>query len=422
MNKLTKILIFASIFLIPAYLIRFSIFGIPTNVLEILIYLTFISYLLEKTKINPHNQYIGVRAGWKELFQKYKIYIISISLIFLGLILSTLTNRNYQTGFGIIKGWFFDPLLFSFVLIQKIKQHKDIENTLKILYFSALTVSLIALEYFFHGKLTYDGRLTAFWSSPNYLAMFLAPSVFIGLYLLKNLQDKISSQRLARLGRKNSIIIFSLFIILFIIYLTYSYATWISIILSLAIAALITKNISKKFILISLLIVFIAFLTQLNNPKFKNIFSERSSFESRTIVWKSSFSMLKNNFLFGIGPGNFQSKYLEYQKYFPPYLEWAVPEPHNLYLAFWLESGFAGFTGFVILTFLWLKRTTFQTKNSLVTAVCAGIMLYFLLHGILDTTYWKNDLSLIFWITFSLGLLSSKIYSVKPSVNFIDKK
>jgi O-antigen ligase len=132
--------------------------------------------------------------------------------------------------------------------------------------------------------------------------------------------------------------------------------------------------------------------------------------------------MLKNNFLFGIGPGNFQSKYLEYQKYFPPYLEWAVPEPHNLYLAFWLESGFAGFTGFVILTFLWLKRTTFQTKNSLVTAVCAGIMLYFLLHGILDTTYWKNDLSLIFWITFSLGLLSSKIYSVKPSVNFIDKK
>ena len=27
----------------------------------------------------------------------------------------------------------------------------------------------------------------------------------------------------------------------------------------------------------------------------------------------------------------------EYQKHFPPYLEWAVPQPHNLYLAFWLQ-------------------------------------------------------------------------------------
>ena len=406
MTKLTKILIFATIFLIPTYLIRFSIFGIPTNILEILIYLAFISWILEKQKVN-----------WKELLLEYKLYIISILLVFLGLILSTLINKNYQAGFGIIKGWFFDPLLFSFILVQKTKDQKDIENILKTLYFSAFTVTRVALEYFFYGHFTYDGRLEAFWSSPNYLAMFLAPSVFIGAWIIK--QGIWSNM-------KKIILSFSLLILIFIIFLTFSYATWIAILFSLLLVLFLTKNLSRKFIIISSLIIFIAFLTQINNPKLKNIFSERSSFESRIIIWKSSALMLRNNFIFGIGPGNFQNKYLEYQKYFPPYLEWAVPQPHNLYLAFWLQGGIAGLSGFILLIFYWLKKTIravgSNQKNSAVLAVLLGIIIYILLHGLFDTTYWKNDFSLIFWIIFFSGLLSLKIYSVKLSASFIDKK
>ncbi|MFH0969724.1 MAG: O-antigen ligase family protein [Patescibacteria group bacterium] len=391
MNKLTKNLILATVFLIPSYLVKFSIFGIPTNVLEILIYLTFISYLFEK----PH-------ISWKELYKNYKVYIFPIALIFLGLILSTLINQNYREGFGIIKGWFFDPLLFSFVLINTVKNKKDIENIEKSFYLSAFLVGIAALQYFFFGNLTYDGRLSSFYSSPNYLAMFLAPAVFIGACFLKT---------------KKFIMIFPAAIIIFVIYLTYSYATWTAIILSLLIVAFITKNISKKFILISLTIILIAFLIQTNNPKLKDIFSERSSLNSRSMIWKSSVLMIKNNFIFGIGPGNFQNKYLEYQKYFPPYLEWAVPEPHNLYLAFWLESGLIGLISFISLIYIWLKK---MLKNSHFTAVPFGIILYILIHGIADTTYWKNDLSLIFWIFFSLGLL--QIYSIKLSVGPVDKK
>jgi O-antigen ligase len=395
MNKITRFLIFATVFLIPSYLIRFTFFGIPTNVLEILIYLTFVFYLLEKPAIS-----------WKELYKNYKIHIFSIALIFIGLILSTLTSQNYREGFGIIKGWFFDPLLFAFILINKIREEKDIKNILKTFYFSAFAVSLIALEYFLYGYLTYDGRLSAFHSSPNYLAMFLAPAIFIGVYLIKDTKNEVPSQRLVRLWRKNSILPFSLFIILFIIYLTYSYAAWISIILSLIIVALITKNISKKLILIFSLIIFIAFSTQIGNPKLKNVFSERSSLNSRLIIWESSLKILKDNLIFGIGPGNFQNKYLEYQKYFSPYPEWAVPEPHNLYLAFWLQSGLIGLIGFIILIFTWLKKTLKSVlsnqKNSLISAAFLGIILYILIHGLVDTTYWKNDLSLIFWIIFSL--------------------
>lgn len=380
MNRLTKILIFSTIFLIPTYLIRFSIFSVPTNLLEILIYFTFISCLFEKPQVN-----------WKELSEKYKIYIFPISLMFSGLILSTLINQNYREGFGIIKGWFFDPLLFSFILINKIDKI-GIEKILKTIFFSSAIVSLIALQYFFFGELTYDRRLAAFYSSPNYLAMFLSPSIFIGLYLIRNSKSEI----------KNWITLPSLFLISFVIYLTHSYTAWISIILSFFLTELIKKRkLDRKTLAVFILILAVAIANQINNPKLKNIFSERSSMESRIMIWKSSLRILEDNWIFGIGPGNFQNKYLEYQKYFPLYLEWAVPHPHNLYLAFWLQGGILGFAGFIALLFLWIKKTLLtlkKQKNSPLLAVSLGIVFYILIHGMIDTTYWKNDLSLMFWI------------------------
>lgn len=379
MNRLTKILIFSTIFLVPTYLIRFSIFSVPTNLLEILIYFTFISYLFEKPQVN-----------WKELSEKYKIYIFPISLMFSGLILSTLINQNYREGFGIIKGWFFDPLLFSFILINKIDKI-GIEKILKTIFFSSAIVSLIALQYFFFGELTYDRRLAAFYSSPNYLAMFLSPSIFIGLYLIRNL----------KLGIKNYITIFSVFLISFTIYLTHSYAAWIAIVLGFFSVQLIRKRLNWKILTVFILLLAIAITTQMNNPKLKDILSERSSMESRIMIWKSSLKILEDNWIFGIGSGSFQNKYLEYQKYFPLYLDWAVPHPHNLYLAFWLQGGILGFAGFISLLFLWINKVTLtlkKQKNSTLLAVSLGIIFYILIHGIIDTTYWKNDLSLIFWI------------------------
>lgn len=381
MNKITRFLIFTTIFLIPTYLIRFSIFNIPTNLLEILIYSTFISFLFEKPLI-----------GWRGLYEKNRIYIFSILLIFSGLIISTFINQYYRDGFGIIKGWFFDPLLFSFIMVTTLK-NSDIEKIIKTMFFSSVITSLIALQYFLFGKLTYDGRLAAFYSSPNYLAMFLAPSFFIGIYLIKNL----------KLAIEKFVTLFSFFIILGALYLTYSYATWIAIILSLFLAEFIKrrKKVNWKIPTIFILLLAVIIATQLNNPKFKNYFSERSSIESRMMIWKSSLRITKANLFFGIGPGNFQNKYLEYQKYFPLYLEWAVPHPHNLYLAFWLQSGILGFSGFIIFLFFWIKKTILllgKQKNSTFLAVSLGIVFYILIHGMIDTTYWKNDLSLIFWI------------------------
>jgi O-antigen ligase len=119
--------------------------------------------------------------------------------------------------------------------------------------------------------------------------------------------------------------------------------------------------------------------------------------------------MIKNNPLFGIGPGNFQEKYLEYQEYFPPYLEWAVPQPHNLYLAFWLESGLVGLTGFIWIIFLFFKDNKNAIReNREIGILFLEIMIYILVHGMVDTTYWRNDLALVFWAVMVMNFCLSK--------------
>jgi O-antigen ligase len=108
----------------------------------------------------------------------------------------------------------------------------------------------------------------------------------------------------------------------------------------------------------------------------------------------------------GIGPGMFQDYYLKYQSHFPvSYLEWAVPEPHNLFLAFWLETGLLGLAGFIWLLAIFFKKLflLFKKSNYFAT-ILIMLMGYILIHGLADTTYFKNDLSVVFWLAVALGI------------------
>jgi len=386
MQKITKNLIRVTILLLPAYLIRLSVFGIPTNVLEILILLAFISCLAES------------RHSLFEFYKKYKVIFWAVLAIFAGLIISTLANHNYTVGLGIIKSWFILPLAFAWVIYGETKRAENLESIYKWLYLSAFWVAVSALVYYINDQLTYDGRLAGFFNSPNYLAMYLAPAIIIGV---ESIKYKVLSKR-----NKAAYFISFLFILVSF-YLTYSYAAWAAVTASLFIAGFIkNKNkINLKKISAVAAIIILVILSQWNNLKFKDFrtLGERSSFESRIIIWKSATKILGDNIFFGIGPGNFQNKYLEYQKYFPPYLEWAVPHPHNLYLAFWLYGGIMGLAGFLALVVVWFKEMIKKEKNSL-WAVSVGITLYFLIHGLADTTYFKNDLAIVFWINFVMLL------------------
>jgi O-antigen ligase len=206
-------------------------------------------------------------------------------------------------------------------------------------------------------------------------------------------------------------------IIFISLYFTFSYGAWLSVLFSIFVVFCLSLP-KKKFTIAGIFAIFLMFLLifESNSQKFSDLypFSERSSSASREMIWKASFLILKQNPILGIGSGNFQSEYLENQKFFPPYLEWAVPQPHNVFLAFWIQTGILGFLGFLLLLFfifknayLTIKKDDYYFRNLAVISLL-GFFLYTIIHGFIDTTYWKNDLSFIFWISIFLLTYTSK--------------
>ena len=379
-----KIFLYFTLAAAPLYIFKFSIFSLPTNALDLLLFLNIFIWIV--------NIFFQKRSATYS-FPPKKIMLF-IGLILIGAVISTFANDAKLIGLGILKSWFLLPLLFSYIVFDSIKKENDIEKFLKTIYYSVSIVAFIAIIYRTFNVVTYDNRLSAFYSSPNYLAMYLSPGLLLGFYfLLKTKSEPI----------KNKLLICLLLLLnLLALFFTYSYASWLAVFLSLLITSLIyfrNKNLKLTFIG-TLLIFFVFAISQLNTQKFANLSfnNDRSSISSRIMIWNASKRLMFENPILGIGPGNFQNKYLSVQKYFPPYLEWAVPQPHNIMLAFWLQCGIIGLIGFISLIAYVLYSLTKNRTISSHNIFLFSYFIYIFLNGLADTPFWKNDLSLYFWV------------------------
>jgi len=393
-----EIIILATLFILPFYFVKLKYDWISLNLVEILILALLVFWLFSRDT-------------------RYEIrdtrYQLPVFLILAGVIFSIVVNKNYYVGFGILKGWFVLPMIFVYVFYDSLKKNERLLGwSLWALFYSGAFLSIEGIYYRLSGLLTYDGRLKIFFDSPNQLAMFLGPVFLIGIL-------RFNLSKLLRLNLREGLSAVSILLVGINLYLTNSFGAWVAV--GLAFSAVFWLKYSKKEqragLVIFLLILLILF-GWIGISKYKNIerLGERSSLASRMMIWKSAGLMLKNNLLFGIGPGNFQNKYLEYQKYFPPYLEWAVPQPHNLFLAWWLEAGFLGLLGFILLLVQFFRDNKKAIRANRETAlVCFGIILYFIFHGLVDTTYWRNDMAVVFWIVVMVNLYLSQSKSAAKS-------
>ncbi|MBL7053203.1 MAG: O-antigen ligase family protein [Candidatus Portnoybacteria bacterium] len=383
LQKINQFGIYLITFSLPFYLVRFKIGWVPTNLLELLIIGLFVIWLVQKYKLLTSDV---------DNFSFYPIF--PIFLIFFGVTISTLFSSNLEISAGIWKSWFVIPLLFLFILINELKTKEQIRNVLITLFLSGIGVSLIALSYWFDNNLTYDGRLRAFYLSPNYLAMYLSPILILSFYLYFLVQKKALK----------FLLILGYLLLSFVIYLTYSYGAWLGLLGALFF--LIFKQRRFRIISVFLLLFVLFFIIQIPGQKFQSLLDfSYPSLESRIMIWQSAWEIIKDHPLNGIGPGMFQKYYLYYQA--RSYLEWAVPQPHNLFLAFWLQTGLIGLIGFIWLLKDFFKKIRFKQVFS---SILIGVMIYILIHGLIDTPYWKNDLAVLFWLIIALSYKSDYLF------------
>lgn len=377
-----KLALGLTIFCLPLYLLKIDFWGLK-NVLEVLIlvcvFVFIIKILKKQIKLSQ--------------FYFLKNYFWPLLLLFIALIISILISEDKIRSLGVFKAWFLLPVIFGVIAGSVIEKKKDFLNLVYFFISSALILSFYGIWQFLTGKTLIDGRVGAIFESANYLAMFLG----LALSFVFLINPALPHQNFWR-GSK-SIIIFGIILITFL--LARSEAAFLGIILAILFAYLLKyKKISVDLVILILILVLLAevFIPNLFYEKIKN--AERNSFSSRLQIWYVSSKILKENPFLGIGLGCFEAIYQKYLPYyfFPP-LEWLAPEPHNLFLAFWLQTGILGLMAFFLILRKVLKniQNFISKKENFVLFGILVALLFVVFQGVIDTPYWKNDFAIVFW-------------------------
>ena len=358
-------------------------------------------------------EYRAWRSGsprFLRLFTLDRWVLLGGALFLTGALLSFLLNPFSLTGLGMFKSWFFFPFLFGLLLREELRMGQRPLRLLAFWFGILVLVALRSLVLFFLGDQTYDGRLAGDYASPNFLAYFLAPAPLIGYYLLL-VKEKMGGQNFW----KTIFIGSGVTATLAVLFLTRSYGVWMAL-LAAGTVFFAGTHIWKRAGIWRALVVFLPvlvvggfFLADQGSEKWRALieYDSRSSLASRLMIWQSAGLLILDNPVVGIGVGRFQEKYLEYQRFFPPYLEWAVPEPHNFFLALFLTTGLLGVFGFCLLLGrlgILLYRSFRSSKEKDTHVLLIALWILFLVYGLFDTPYFKTDLAYSFFLVWSLSL------------------
>lgn len=405
-NKIAEYLVYVSVFLIPFYFFRFSILCLKTNIFEVITVITFIIFVLEYVNCLTIKKFQRVPI-WVHLF-----LLVSLVSVFLA-------DDKTQAS-GIFKGWFLLPVILYILVVNNF--NRESISKLSIPFYSSLiiiSVWAVLQKFGIIGQLFYQAGDTSFiqyinegrtfgpFESPNFLAMFLVPMIFLSLPILKEIKNRFLR-----------IIIVLLYILPIIaLYFTTSRGGVVALITSMIAFILFLYFKSKVFrkviekqsslLIFGLIIVATIFLIFAA----RKIAPNQGGDSIRLEIYHYSIEMVKKNPILGIGLGSFQERIDQISATNAGFQQFGISyalHPHNLFLAIWLNLGLAGLIIFLVL--LWqIIHNLFKDKTEPFIKSCIfAALIAVLVHGLFDTTYFKNDLSAIFWLIFALSFVVKK--------------
>ncbi|MFA7663014.1 MAG: O-antigen ligase family protein, partial [Patescibacteria group bacterium] len=290
--------------------------------------------------------------------------------------------------------------LVYLLIINLCRDKKSLDLILNSLFLGAFLMSVMAIVQRFTGWLVpyqywYLGegqRVTGFFGVPNFLSLYLGPIMGLLLGKIFFVKSKIDKQKI-------------FYILTFALaFLAIFFAKSEGALVAVPGALFIFGLLNKKTRILSASIILIGVILYFSVPNIQSALlsrldpSQNWSVFIRTQIWSESWQMLKDNWLLGAGLAGYQQAIVPYHTadYFEIFLY-----PHNLIMNFWSEMGLAGLILFLTLIIKFFVDSYKLIKQKIGLEYVWGVilaMLIFVIHGLVDHPYFKNDLSVIFWI------------------------
>jgi len=414
--QISKLFLFLTILLAPLYVVRFQIGPYPSTLLEILIGLTVVSAVIEK-----------IRA--KKI--RFVIWGLPPAHYFFLLIagISAIVSPDKHGALGILKAYFIEPFLVYLVIKDLVKSKKDWRLVFSALILSGLWVALLAVFQGLTGWLVFApheaslGRAHAVYNTANAVGLYLGPIILLLFGVLLSFQKKLKSQNSnpktkTQISKLRKAATLAVVVMIFAVVLSKSAGAVVGLTtaLLLPIACCLVPKIWRRRVVgavgAALAIVGILFFFNISSFTPKNVdpYVRKSTdtLQFRLCLWEGARDLLLDKPVFGAGLSGFKELYAK--KYFTCDAE-PLEYPHNWVLNFWTETGFLGLLGFLVVLWVYFKKLTVHLLNPKTRWLALGFsaaMIYWLIHGLVDVPYFKNDLSLEFWVILGLAEASRK--------------
>ncbi|HSR89128.1 MAG TPA: O-antigen ligase family protein [Candidatus Udaeobacter sp.] len=378
---------------LPTYLVRFDVFHfknltVPSTVLELSFGVLFLVWFLKYSRYDIKNILAAIK--------KYKIFFIAFGLFFLSSIVSVLISDLFFLSLGLWRAYFLEPMVLFLILIGR-KNYIKTKDLILGLALSSLSISIYCIVQKFTGwgiatpEWTNEAtrRVTAFFSSPNAVGLYLAPVLMlVSLVAISKKEKYRSSGFLVLLAAA----ILSLLAVVF----TKSQGTWIGLGAGLLVV-LFLLDYKKTAVTIAILGIIFSLL----GPSMRRavLWQDQAGQNRLRLLGYTQIFLTKSptNFIFGTGLGEF------FRKVQKPYYNDKIMErlifPHNIFINFWTETGLVGMLVIIImLGNIFYLANKIRQNNKLVGAGILGMLTVLVVHGLVDVPYFKNDLSFLFWI------------------------
>lgn len=392
-QKTTVYLLALNFFFLQSYLIRFQLGSYPTNLQEILIGLSAASCLFAVIKSKSLIQSIkNIKKHW---------VIMSFIALTLASVLFVTFDKNLEF-LRHLKFLFFGIVL-SLVFLETLPKSEDKKKMLKIAGLGAIAFGIFSIIYNLLGyNVAHDLRLLGPLDAAVYLAYYFTPFfLFFAMEYLENTKSRsnlilaiilgllvISTRSMGAIGG--------------------SFIVLLGFIIRRNNVQFFRSKLGKTLLTAAaILIVGLIFYTKV----LPTIQTEYSSLSERGEIWQTSIELIKEpkNAIFGIGLGQFQPRYfgIVYDVLDHPPLDFFVLQPHNIFLLFILNYGILGLALIIFLIIKALKKVATVDRRKALDAstISAFILMYFFIHGLIDTPFFKNDLMILFILFLEIGVV-----------------
>jgi len=360
------------------YTVRWRYGPLPTTLLENLIVIAIALYL------------VGAwRAGRRRPIATS--LDISIVLLLVAGAVSVVVAKDHRGALGLYRAFFLEPVALFYVAADLLRHTGDFRRLIGAIaigssVFAALNVVVFTRVFLAHA-VQVGSAPNALYGDANYVAMYFDPIIALatGVVLFAD------TMRWRLIGV--AWLVFSTGTQL----LMFSKGSYLAL---GAIGVIVVMSVPRWRVPILIGLGAVAFAISRIPLVAYRIETAYASIMGRAEIFSASIKMIRDSPIFGVGLGGFSYQF-----------RGAIPEvyPHDIWLTFWVELGLLGVLAFGVILFalIWRAIRALPRTSGFERAVLWGVLaalVAWTVHGFVDSPYWKNDMSVEFWVLAAMEL------------------